>query len=333
VVAVFPRALRALVLPVVLAAVASASAPSWAGWPGREAADDAPPPAPHQVVSGDSLWGLAQAAHTTVWALKALNHLVGDVIVIGTQLQLPGSGAAVTGAGAARTAASYLVRPGDTLTGIAERLGTTTRALALTNHLADPDVVVLGSRLRVPPAARTVPTTTGAQVGSDAAALAAAVTAPPAPAYRAAVAHSRLVLANRLHVGTGTAAALVRAEALRQGVDPSLALALATQESGLAQRMVSRTDAVGIMQLMPGTADWIGRFLLGRAVDRYDAADNVRAGVAYLRVLLRRATPPTAVAGYYQGLGDVLRRGMLPETRAYVADVLALQSAIQRGLG
>jgi soluble lytic murein transglycosylase-like protein len=185
--------------------------------------------------------------------------------------------------------------------------------------------VVLGSSLTVPapPAtAAATATPTAASSGSDA--LSRAVLAPAEPRYAAAIAASRAALAHRTIPSRSATTALIRAEATRQGVPVSLALALATQESGLNQAMVSRTDAVGVMQLMPGTATWVADYVLHAPVDRYDAASNVRAGIAYLHVLLRQTSQANAVAGYYQGLGDVLRRGMLAETRIYVADVLAL---------
>ena len=51
------------------------------------------------------------------------------------------------------------------------------------------------------------------------------------------------------------------------------------------------------------------------------------AGVLYLQTLLRdtRGDPNAAAAAYYQGLGSVRDRGMLPETRRYVKDVMALR--------
>jgi len=58
------------------------------------------------------------------------------------------------------------------------------------------------------------------------------------------------------------------------------------------------------------------------------ATDNVHAGVLYLGQLLRDTggNIPEAVAAYYQGLGSVRERGMLPDTQKYVNDVLALRA-------
>ncbi len=62
-------------------------------------------------------------------------------------------------------------------------------------------------------------------------------------------------------------------------------------------------------------------------LDPASPSDNVRAGSVLLAHLLRETgDPATAAAAYYQGLGSVRRIGMLPETRRYVANVLALRS-------
>jgi soluble lytic murein transglycosylase-like protein len=82
------------------------------------------------------------------------------------------------------------------------------------------------------------------------------------------------------------------------------------------------------MQVLPGTWDWVQANLASGRLDPFSATDNVRAGSLYLSQLLRQTggNPALAAAGYYQGLASVRRIGMLPETRRYVADVLALRS-------
>ena len=74
---------------------------------------------------------------------------------------------------------------------------------------------------------------------------------------------------------TGCAACIVR-EADRQGVPRALALAVAWQESGWQQGVVSHAGAVGVMQLMPGTAEWIGETMLGRPVPHQRGAQQHR---------------------------------------------------------
>ena len=112
------------------------------------------------------------------------------------------------------------------------------------------------------------------------------------------------------------------------GVSPSLAAAIAWQESGFNNAMVSGANARGVMQVMPGTWDYVQHNLAGRTLDPNSATDNVTAGVLYLKSLLNQTggNESAAIAAYYQGLGAVQSRGVLPETQKYVANVQALRS-------
>jgi soluble lytic murein transglycosylase-like protein len=117
--------------------------------------------------------------------------------------------------------------------------------------------------------------------------------------------------------------------AAANGVPPSLAAAIAWQESGFNNSMVSAANARGVMQVMPGTWDYVQRFLApGRTLNPTSATDNVTAGVLYLKSLLQQTggNEPAAIAAYYQGLGALRSRGVLPETAHYVANVEALRS-------
>lgn len=114
----------------------------------------------------------------------------------------------------------------------------------------------------------------------------------------------------------------------RYAVSPALIDAIAHVESRYDPAAVSRARAAGIMQLMPGTARDLG-------VDPRDPAANIRGGTAYLRQLLNRFDGDVVrtIAAYNAGPGAVARAGGVPnypETRAYVAQVLAhLASAAQ----
>jgi soluble lytic murein transglycosylase-like protein len=116
--------------------------------------------------------------------------------------------------------------------------------------------------------------------------------------------------------------------AAQNGVPPSLAAAIAWQESGFNNAMVSSANARGVMQIMPGTWDWVQSNLAHSPLDPGSPTDNVRAGSLYLGQLLRDTggDPALAAAGYYQGLSSVRRIGMLPDTQRYVANVMALRS-------
>ncbi|MDP2061643.1 MAG: lytic transglycosylase domain-containing protein [Phaeovulum sp.] len=113
-------------------------------------------------------------------------------------------------------------------------------------------------------------------------------------------------------------------------VSPALVLAVIAVESGGRADAVSRSGAVGLMQLIPATAD---RF---KVADSTQAAQNIRGGVAYLDWLMREfgGDPVLVLAAYNSGENAVKGAGGVPgypETRAYVPKVLAAW-ALARGL-
>jgi soluble lytic murein transglycosylase-like protein len=108
-----------------------------------------------------------------------------------------------------------------------------------------------------------------------------------------------------------------------KAVDPDLVRAVIHAESNFNPMAVSRTGAMGLMQLMPGTAE---RFGVGNA---FDPQANIRGGVTYLRFLLDKfnGDERLAVAGYNAGEGAVTKYGGVPpynETTNYVARVMDL---------
>ena len=143
---------------------------------------------------------------------------------------------------------------------------------------------------------------------------------PPGDRFAAGPVWSRTLAARR-----SALTPLIDAIALSEGVDPALVHAVITQESGYHPRARSPAGAVGLMQLMPATG---GRFGLSSA-QRADPAQNVRAGVRYLKWLIRRfnGALPLALAGYNAGEGAVQKYGhQVPpyrETQHYVRLVLA----------
>jgi soluble lytic murein transglycosylase-like protein len=119
---------------------------------------------------------------------------------------------------------------------------------------------------------------------------------------------------------------IIAAKARANGVDPALALAVSYQESGWNQRAVSVANAVGAMQVIPTTTDWISG-VVGRRLNPLNPHDNATTGVVLLKILKQSASSERqAVAGYYQGLRSVRERGMYPDTKRYVANVMALKA-------
>lgn len=106
-------------------------------------------------------------------------------------------------------------------------------------------------------------------------------------------------------------------------LDPRLVLSVIAVESNFETRAQSRKSAMGLMQLIPGTAE---RFNVRNA---YDATQNLRGGMRYLRWLLSyyRGNIAYALAAYNAGEGRVDQfKGVppFPETRAYVKRVIGL---------
>ena len=113
-------------------------------------------------------------------------------------------------------------------------------------------------------------------------------------------------------------------------VSPALVLAVIGIESGGRANAVSSAGAVGLMQLIPATAD---RFGVG---DSTDPVQNIKGGVAYLDWLMKEfdRDPVMVLAAYNSGENAVKSNGGVPpyaETRAYVPKVLAAW-AVARGL-
>lgn len=122
---------------------------------------------------------------------------------------------------------------------------------------------------------------------------------------------------------------MIAQHAVNQQLDPKLVKAVIQVESGYRASAVSRKGAVGLMQLMPGTASNLA------VHDRYDPDQNVRGGTTYLRQMLDRfeGRVELAVAAYNAGPGAVEKhRGIPPfaETRDYVRRVLALYRGFDR---
>lgn len=193
---------------------------------------------------------------------------------------------------------TYTVRAGDGFYSIAGRLGISPLLLAKQNRLELTAVIVPGQKLVLPAGTRTLP---------PAAATPAAPVAVTHDAVRASLNHWSAAY----------------------GVDPKLARATAWMESGFRQDVVSSAGAVGVMQLLPGTWEWVEQALLVTTTPRtYDG--NVRVGVRYLRWLLDQFDGNTrlALAGYYQGAQAVRDRGLFDDTKRYVAIILKLYGTV-----
>ena len=289
---------------------------------------------PHTVQPGETLWSIAAANNLTTRTVAAFNGLPETAqVVLGSTINVPTTveGAAAlqaqgiqlegvapqAAAPAATTAAapssqgapavlgSYVVRAGDTLSGLAANAGVSMSQMAAANGLDPAAPLLTGTVLKLP---------SGAPAPARA--------SEPLPTQRVVPAAGPEPTSTRL------GAADIQSVASQYGVSPSLAAAIAWQESGFNNGMVSSANARGVMQVMPGTWDYVEQNLAGRKLDTGSATDNVHAGVLYLKHLLEQTggDENTAIAGYYQGLGAVRSRGLFDDTQQYVANVQALRS-------
>ena len=286
----------------------------------------------HTVAAGETLWGIAAQSNMTTRTVAIYNGLSPDGhVILGSTLKIPtvaegqaalaGAGivpagaagstavrsaaVAATPAGAPRPQGAYIVRAGDTLSGLASQTGVSVQQMAFMNGLKPTTKLLIGTVMKLPSGARPPAHASG-----------------PAPATRVVPDAAPAPTAVRV------SAARVKQLAAEHGAPASLAAAIAWQESGFNNAMVSPANARGVMQVMPGTWDWVQANLAQTRLSPTSAEDNVRAGSLYLARLLRETGGDVrlAAAGYYQGLSSVRSRGMFEDTKRYVDNVLALQA-------
>jgi LysM repeat protein len=295
----------------------------------------------YTVKSGDTLGAIA-ARHgvklSEVFGWNGLN--MGSIIYPGQQIKIGGGAAAPAPAPAPAPAApapaapaapapapasgSYTIKSGDTLSGIAARNGVKLADILSANRLTMSSIIYPGQKLALP----------GASIAPAATPPAATVT-PLVPStflgftYPAAVvssANQNKALLNASPVPSREQMKKIVADtARRMGVDPSLALAFAFQESSFDHRSVSPANAIGTMQVIPSSGEWASD-LVGRRLNLLDPYDNATAGIAIIRQLTRTSPDlDTAIAGYYQGQYSVSKYGMYDDTKQYVASIKAHQ--------
>jgi LysM repeat protein/ethanolamine utilization microcompartment shell protein EutS len=261
----------------------------------------------HTVRAGDTLSGIANEYGITIEILTGINGIADpNLIIVGDVLNLPGGSPATPAPGGAL----YVIQPGDTLSHIAVRFDITVAELKSANGL-DSDLIIAGHELVIPGHSSLEP---------------APVSVPPAPpAFEMPTAPIDVPL-QRPH--SPEIEAMVNELAPDAGVDPGIAKSIAWVESGFDQGVQSHAGAIGVMQLMPGTIEWIEDDILQQELNEdVSAYDNIKAGVYLLGYLQRQTgSAELAVAAYYQGLGATQQGIMYNETRRYVDGVMAIKA-------
>ncbi|HEX2765529.1 MAG TPA: LysM peptidoglycan-binding domain-containing protein [Candidatus Limnocylindria bacterium] len=259
---------------------------------------------PIVVQPGDTLTSISRRHGVAIETLVRLNGIENpNRILAGQRLRLEPAPAASSGGAApapAATKRTHVVRAGEHLTGIARHYGTTIDAIARANGITDPSRIYAGQRLTIPVA--------GAPAAGSSSRM---------PASMAALVRERESVRR-----------VIVEEARRYGVPPAFAMAVAWQESGWRQDVVSSAGAIGVMQLLPSTADWVGESMLGTPIDARDLRQNVRGGVRLLAHYLDRYDGNRALvlAAYYQGQTAVDRHGIYAVSRPYIASITALEA-------
>jgi LysM repeat protein len=265
----------------------------------------------HTVSPGESLSSIAGVDGLGVDALAAANGMSADEALIeGRTIVIPTYG---DGGGSDQSTApsdvptasggGYVVVPGDTLYGIAASYFLPPEELAAANGVSVDTPLYVGSTLTIPGAGG------GGSTGS------ASTGGEPYPTPGAV---------------TGDQ---IAGEAAGQNIGPNFGKAVAWQESGWENGLVSTSDARGVMQIIPSTWDFIQNDLAGGTLDPASPQDNVRAGMMYLGYLFDQNgnDPANTLGSYYQGLGAVQADGLYPETQQYVNSVLTLRDQFAAG--
>ncbi len=209
----------------------------------------------------------------------------------------------------------YVVRPGDTVSGLAVRFHAWTAEIVSTNHLGQGGVLRVGQEIVIPVVRkRDRSSDGGTKHGGKHGGKGRTTTMWQHP-DRAREKVRRVIAGAARH----------------HDVDPQLALAIAWQESGWQMGVVSGAHAIGAMQVLPSTARWMEHYA-GRRLRLHRLGDNAQAGVLLLRVLSHHTHRRThKIGAYYQGLGAVRQHGLYDETKVYVGNVVAIKRRLEAG--
>ena len=240
-------------------------------------------------------------------------------LVLGAVLSAPLATASVAPAHAdhvrlpeGRRLVSYVVRPGDTASGLAVRFHAWTAELMSYNHLGAGGTLRVRQRIVIPVVRKGHRSGDGKGGGKNGG-------------------KGHTTMWQHPDRDREKVRRVIAGAARHHDVDPQLALAVSWQESGWQMGVVSSANAIGAMQVLPSTARWMEQYA-GRRLRLRKLGDNAKAGVLLLRVLSHHTQRRRhKIGAYYQGLGAVREHGLYAETRTYVANVVAIKNRLEDG--
>ena len=245
------------------------------------------------------------------------------------------AGAAASGSGGSDV---YVVQPGDTLWAISQANGLTVAQLAGANNMNPNDLLMIGRRL-------VIPTPGQASASASAAAASSAATSAASSSSGSggsgSAANPWTFCSTFVPAGGpwGVLPYLLQQSPDRLALQPlfehwagyyglslSLLEAVAWQESGWQQNVVSSAGAIGTGQIMPSTAQFVSGQIVGAPLNINSVSDNIRMSAALLSYLadIEGNNRCDTIAAYYEGSVNLSQYGVFPETQAYVASVEAL---------
>lgn len=221
---------------------------------------------------------------------------------------------------------SYTVQAGDSLWSIATSHGLTVAQLASANRLDPNDILPIGRHL-------VLPSLSAPSAASSSASSSSSSSSGGDPWSFCADFHSIGGGWGERPAGLAGTSRYYQLQPIFEEwsdyYDVSLPLleAVAWQESGWQQDVVSPTGAVGIGQIEPYTATFITGDLVGRPLNINSVSDNIRMSAAFLGYLadVEGNSRCATIAAYYEGPLNLQTYGVLPSAQQYVADVEALE--------
>lgn len=248
----------------------------------------------HVVLAGEGFHAIGRRYRVQGIAIARANGLsLASIVAPGQKLRIPGRSPIPVKRPIVRREArlTHRVRSGESFFSISQRYHVSPWRVARVNRVSLMTTIVPGQRLTLP---------RGAYVGESSA-----------------------------DVGPDAVRATLDRWSAAYRVDPKLARAVAWMESGFQQDVISSAGAIGVMQLLPESWQWVDEALIGTVTPRtYDG--NIRAGVRLLRWQLDEFEGDVrlALAGYYQGARAVRERGLFEDTKQYVSVVQQLYGTV-----